>query len=75
MRFFLFLVLLVLAGAVGVFALQNQEVVTLQFLDWSASYPLALLVGVVYLVGMVSGWTVMGMVWRSMRRVTHDAVR
>ena len=75
MRFFLFLVLVVLAGAVGIFALQNQEAVSLQFLDWSASYPLALLVGVVYLIGMVSGWTVIGMLWRSVRRVTHDTVR
>jgi lipopolysaccharide assembly protein A len=75
MRLFFFLVLLLLVGAVGVFAFQNQTLTPLQFFDWSASYPLALLVGIVYFLGMVSGWTVVGMVRRTFRRVTDDPVR
>jgi uncharacterized integral membrane protein len=72
MRFFFFLVLVVLAGAVAIFAVQNQETVTLQFLEWSASYPLAFLVGVVYFLGMLSGWSVVGMVRRSWHRIADD---
>ena len=75
MRFFFFLILVVLAGAVGVFALQNQEAVTLQFFNWSASYPLAFLIGIVYLLGMLSGWSVVGLVRRSLRRVSEDPAR
>jgi lipopolysaccharide assembly protein A len=75
MRAFFFLVLLIVAGVVGVFAFQNQEMVTIQFFDWSVSYPLAIVVGIVYLAGMVSGWTVLGTVRRSFRRVTQNPVR
>jgi lipopolysaccharide assembly protein A len=75
MRWFFFLVLLVLAAAVAVFAVQNQEAVTIQFLDWSVSHSLAIIVGVVYLAGMISGWTVVGIVRRSLRRVTKDPAR
>jgi putative membrane protein len=75
MRWFFFLVLLVLAAAVAVFAVQNQEAVTIQFLDWSVSHSLAIIVGVVYLAGMISGWTVLGIVRRSLRRVTKEPAR
>ncbi len=75
MRVFCLLILLMLAGAVAVFAFQNQEVVKLRFFDWSDSYSLASLVGIVYFVGMVSGWTVIGLVRRSFRRITDDPAR
>ena len=75
MRAFFFIVLLLLAGAVTVFAFENQETVPIRFFDWNASYPLAFLVGVVYLLGMLSGWTVVGLVRRAFRRVTDDRVR
>jgi uncharacterized integral membrane protein len=60
-------------GAIGVFALQNRETVTLQYLDRSVSCPLALLIGTVYVVGMVSGWTVVGFMRHSLRRVSEQA--
>ena len=75
MRSFFFLVLLLLASAVGIFAWQNQEMITIQFFEWSVSYPLAIVVGVVYLAGIISGWTVLGVVRRSLRRVTHNPAR
>jgi len=71
MRMFYFLILLFLLAAIGVFALQNREVVTLQYLDQSVACPLSLLIAVVYLLGMVSGWTVVGFVRRSVRRVAE----
>jgi uncharacterized membrane protein YciS (DUF1049 family) len=73
MRIFYLLVLLSVIGAIGVFALQNRETVTLQYLDQSVSCPLALLIGIVYVVGMVSGWTVVGFMHRSLRRVSEQA--
>ena len=72
MRIVYFLVLLIVLGAIGVFALQNRETITLQYLDRSVSCPLALLIGIVYGLGMVSGWTVVGVVRRSLRRVSEQ---
>ena len=71
MRVIYFLILLVVLGAIGVFALQNQEVITLKYLDRSVSCAASLLIGIVYLLGMVSGWTVVGVVRRSLRRVSE----
>lgn len=73
MRLFYGLILLILLGAIGIFALQNHETITLQYLDRSVACPLALLIGIIYLLGMVSGWTVVGFVSRSLRRVSEPA--
>jgi uncharacterized integral membrane protein len=70
MRMVYLLLLLFLLGAIGVFALQNREPVNLTYLGWNVSCPSALLIVIVYLVGMVSGWTVTGLLWRSLRRVS-----
>ncbi len=70
MRFFWFLVLLILLGGVGLFAWQNLGEVTLQFFDWKMSASLAALIGVVYLLGMLSGWTVLGILRRSLDRIS-----
>jgi uncharacterized membrane protein YciS (DUF1049 family) len=67
---YLFILLLTLA-AVIVFAVQNNETITLRYLDRSTTCSLPLLVAVVYLLGMVSGWTVIGLVRRSLQRVTE----
>ena len=71
MRLVYLLLLLLALAAVVVFAVQNNETVTLQYLDRSVTCPLPLLIAVVYLVGMVSGWTVIGLLSRSLRRVTE----
>jgi len=71
MRFVYFLILLILLAAVVVFAVQNNETVTLHYLDRSVSSSLPVLIAIVYLLGMVSGWTVVGFLRRSLRRVTE----
>jgi uncharacterized membrane protein YciS (DUF1049 family) len=71
MRFLGFLILLVVLAAVIVFAVQNNETVTLNYLGSSVSTSLPVLVAAVYLLGMVSGWTVFGFLRRSLRRVTE----
>ena len=71
MRFVYFLILLVVLAAVVVFAMQNNETVTLRYLDRSVTSSLPLLIAAVYLLGMVSGWTVVGFLKRSLQRVTE----
>ena len=70
MRFLCFLFLVVLAGTVGVFAWQNLQEVTVGFFDWNVTASLAAVIGLAYLLGMLSGWSVIGMVRRSIHRIT-----
>lgn len=56
-------------GAVGLFASQNTEAITVRFWTWQLTGPVALVILAVYLLGMLSGWTVVGFVRRSLRRV------
>ncbi len=71
MRFLCFLFLVLFAGAVAAFAYENQQEITLHFLNWSGTYILPAVIGAAYLLGMLSGWTVVGMLRRSIHRVTE----
>ena len=71
MRLFYFILLLLFLGALGAFAYENRNEVGIKFLNWGGSYPLPALLGAAYVLGMFSGWTVVGMVRRSLRRVTE----
>jgi lipopolysaccharide assembly protein A len=71
MRFVQAIILLAFLGAVGLFALQNTEAITVTFWTWKASAPVALLTIAAYLLGMVSGWTVVSFVTRSLRQVSQ----
>jgi uncharacterized integral membrane protein len=71
MRFVYFLLLVLFLAAVTVFAVQNMNEVTVKFLDREHSYPLAAIVAAAYVLGMFSGWTVVGMLKRSFQRVTE----
>ena len=52
----------------------DQDEVTVRFLDWSTTASLAHLAAIAYGLGMLSGWTVVGMLRRSIRRVTEGPV-
>jgi len=69
MRFIQAVLLLAFLGAITVFALQNTQVVTVRLLNWSVSAPIALTVVAAYVLGMVSGWTVVAFIRRSIRRI------
>jgi len=56
---------------IGVFAAQNTGVVTVNFLAWNLQQPVALLAVAVYVVGMLSGWTVLAFMRRSLRQVAQ----
>jgi uncharacterized integral membrane protein len=71
MRLFFFLVLLVLLAAVGIFAYENDDKVQIWFLNYSLTASLALIIGAAYVLGMLSGWSVVGFLKRSFERVTE----
>jgi hypothetical protein len=73
MRFLCFLFLIVFVGAVVAFAYYNQEPTTVRFMDWKVTASLAVVAGATYLLGMFSGWTIVGMVRRSANRVIEVA--
>jgi uncharacterized integral membrane protein len=51
-------------AATLVFSAQNFQIVTMSFLGFSARAPLALMVGIIYLLGMATG----GSLWALLRR-------
>lgn len=71
MRIVYGLILLILLTAVGVFAVQNRGDVTLNYLDRQLTTSLAFLIAATYVVGMITGWTVLGFVRRSIHRVSQ----
>jgi uncharacterized integral membrane protein len=58
-------------GVVGLFAVQNTRSVTVDFWKWELTAPVALVIVAVYLLGMISGWTVVAFVRRSLRKVSE----
>jgi uncharacterized integral membrane protein len=55
MRWFHVGVIALIAVVIVIFAVQNLQIVTMAFLGFSATVPMALLVVVVYLLGMATG--------------------
>jgi putative membrane protein len=70
MRYLQALVFLAFVFAIGIFAVQNRDVITVNFLTWNLSQPVALLGIVVYALGMLSGWTVVAFLRGSFRGAT-----
>jgi lipopolysaccharide assembly protein A len=64
MRWFHLAVIVLFIGATIVFAAQNFQSVTMAFLGFSLSMPLALLAVIIYLLGMATG----GSVWALLRK-------
>ncbi|MEQ6890504.1 LapA family protein [Halomonas sp. CS7] len=62
-RFWLGIKLLLLV-LVMVLVMQNFTLVEVRFLTWSFSIPIALLIAVLYLLGMVSGRSLMNLIRR-----------
>jgi len=71
MRYIQAVLLLVFLAMIGVFALQNRDIITVNFLKWNLSEPVAFVMVVVYFLGMLSGWTVVAFVRGSFRRITE----
>lgn len=72
MRLIQAVLFLIFLGAIGLFAVQNTDAVTVNFWTWKLTGPLALLAIAGYLLGMLSGWTVVAFVRRSLREVSES---
>ena len=71
MRWIHLAIIIALAAATLVFALQNLQTVTVAFLGLRITAPLAVLVAVIYLLGMATGgsvWSLMRWAWRGTRQ-------
>ena len=71
MRFLSGVFLIVLVAVLGLLAYENNRDTTLNAWTWNLDVPLPLLIGGVYVLGMVSGWWMVGTVKRSWQRVTE----
>lgn len=68
MRIFYLVLLILLVGVTVLFALQNLQTITVTFFDWSVTLPIAVVVIGVYLLGMVSGGSVLAFLrWTLLR--------
>ena len=65
MRWFHMVVICLFAAAVTIFAAQTLHIVTMSFLGFSARVPLALLAVGIYLLGTVSGGTLLALLRQS----------
>jgi putative membrane protein len=65
MRWIYLAVIILVAAATIIFALQNLEIVTMSFIGFNARLLLALLVGVVYLLGAATGGSLFALLRRS----------
>ncbi len=65
MRWIYLAVIILIAAATIIFALQNFEIVTMSFLGFNARVPLAVSVGVVYLLGAATGGSLFALLRRS----------
>jgi uncharacterized membrane protein YciS (DUF1049 family) len=70
MRFLCLLFLIAVAAAVTIFVLQNEQVLTLTFLGQTLTAHVAAVVGVAYGLGMLTGWSVVGLLRRSFETAT-----
>jgi len=76
MRFVYLLLLLIFLAVLGVFGYLNRHDVPLHypdqhFIDHAVELPVALVMAGAYLLGMLSGWSVVGFLRRSIYEVTE----
>ncbi|MBP3958613.1 hypothetical protein J8F10_25475 [Gemmata sp. G18] len=71
MRLISGLFLIALIAVLGVLTYENSSVTRVNAWSWNWDVPLPLLVGSVYVLGMVSGWWLIGLTKRSWQRVTE----
>jgi len=74
MRMIYFLFLLAFTGAAALLAYENQHDVTVTIFNTSITTSIPILVGLTYLAGMLSGWTLVGILRRSLHRVLERPI-
>lgn len=68
MRILNLVIFVVLVGVIVVFAFQNMQGVTVNFLDFAIAAPMAAVVIAVYVLGMLTGSSLIGAIRRSWER-------
>jgi hypothetical protein len=71
MRFFSFVVLVAFGAAVGYFAYTNNHVVSVNLAGNTVEVSVPVLALAVYVLGMLTGWAVVGMLRSSWNRVVE----
>jgi uncharacterized integral membrane protein len=67
MRWVYLTVMVLFAAAMLIFAIQNLELVTMSFLEYSIRVPLAILAIIVYVLGAATGGTLFALLRRSVQ--------
>lgn len=75
MRFLQGVLLLAILGVVVAFGLQTNELMTVELFGWASKAPISVIVAVAYALGMLTGWTVLAFVRKSIRVVTERKVQ
>jgi putative membrane protein len=75
MRWFYLAVIILFAVATLVFALQNFEIVAVSFLGFKLRVPLALLTAVVYVLGALTGGSLLALLRRSYEGSRRNIMR
>ena len=70
MRTLSMVVLILFAAALALFCVQNMEWVKVTYLKWQLTAPLPMLALLIYLLGMLSGWAVVGFLRKTIRGAT-----
>lgn len=71
MRTLSMVVLILFAAALALFCVQNMaEGVKVAYLKWQLTAPLPMLALLIYLLGMLSGWAVVGFLRKTIRGAT-----
>jgi uncharacterized integral membrane protein len=71
MRLLAALFLIAILAVIGIFAYQNDESVSLDFLKWRVVAPLSVVLGIAFAAGMLGGWSFYGVIRRSVIRATE----
>jgi hypothetical protein len=71
MRFIQAILLVAFLGAILIFAWQNSQTVMISFLNRGITARNALVIVAVYLLGTLTGWTVVSYLRRSIQKVTQ----
>jgi uncharacterized membrane protein YciS (DUF1049 family) len=70
MRWVCLLFLLAVTAAAVIFFRENDQAQVISFLGWSITAPVAAVVGISYGLGMLTGWSLLGLLRRSFDAAT-----
>lgn len=70
MRFLCLLFLLAVGTVATVFVLQNDQALKLTLFNRGVTAPVAVVLGIVYALGMLTGWSLLGLLRRSFDSAT-----